>query len=246
MRNLAVALSCTMWLLACSGGESAETPAPEPAPAPAPAPEPAKGPADLQLWTLPEGANPALTDPSKATKQAPDVFKVKYETTKGDFVVEYHRDWSPNGADRAYNLVDIGYYKDIAFFRAIEGFMVQFGISGYPEVNAKWRDAGIPDDEVKQSNTKGMVTFAHAGPGTRTTQIFINYKDNSMLDSQGFSPVGKVVEGMEVVDSLHKGYGEGAPRGRGPDQMKLQTAGNAYLEKSFPELDYIKSATLLE
>jgi len=142
-------------------------------------------------------------------------------------------------------MVRVGFYKDIAFFRAIDGFMVQFGIHGDPKIAKAWRDAKIKDDQVRESNTPGMVTFATAGPNTRTTQIFINYGNNSRLDGMGFAPFGKVVQGLEVVQSLYKGYGEGAPRGQGPDQGRVQAEGNAYLKADFPQLDYIKSASIL-
>ncbi len=193
-----------------------------------------------------EAATTSLPDPAKATATAPKVFKVKMSTTKGDFVIEVHRDWAPVGADRFYNLVKLGYFSDVAFFRVIKGFMVQFGIHGNPDVNRMWHDANIADDPSgKQSNTRGMVTFATAGPNTRTNQIFINYADNARLDSMGFAPIGKVVSGMDVVDALEGMYGEGAPSGRGPSQGKFQSEGNAYLKAQFPKLDYLKSATLL-
>jgi len=185
-----------------------------------------------------------LGDPSSLNEKAPAVYKAKFETSKGTFVIEVHRDWSPNGADRFYNLVKSGFYNDARFFRVIDGFMVQFGISGNPDLSAVWREARIPDDPVNQSNTRGMVSFATAGPGTRTTQVFINFGNNAMLDGQGFSPFGQVVSGMDVVDSLYKGYGEGAPRGQGPDQGRIQMQGNAYLVTDFPKLDYIKKATI--
>ncbi len=189
-------------------------------------------------------ANP---DPAKATEQAPETFRAKLDTTKGPVVIEVIRAWAPKGADRFYNLVKSGFYTDVAFFRVIDGFMAQFGISGSPEVSAKWRDAKIADDPVKQSNLRGFVSFAMAGPNTRTTQLFINYADrNRQLDSMGFSPFGRVIQGMENIDNLYSGYGEGAPRGRGPDQSMVQTQGNTYLRKSFPHLDYIKSATIVE
>jgi peptidyl-prolyl cis-trans isomerase A (cyclophilin A) len=192
-------------------------------------------------------SNPALLDPSLATDKAPESFKVKCVTTKGDFVIEVTRDWAPNGADRFYNLVKIGYFKDIAFFRNIDGFMVQFGIHGDPAVNAKWREANIKDDPVIKSNTPGYVTYAQTGrPHSRSTQFFINFGDNANLDRMRFAPFGKVVEGMDVVKSLYNGYGEGAPRGQGPDQGRVQEQGNAYLKKDFPKLDYIKSATIME
>lgn len=189
--------------------------------------------------------NPLL-DPSKLTAKAPDLFQAKFDTTKGAFVIEVHRDWSPKGADRFYNLVKNGFFTNVRFFRVISGFMAQFGIHGDPAVAAKWEPATIPDDPVKQSNTRGMVSFATAGPGTRTTQLFINYADtNSRLDSMGFSPFGKVVEGMEVVDALYSGYGEGAPGGAGPEQGRIQSEGNKYLESDFPRLDWIKSAHIV-
>jgi peptidyl-prolyl cis-trans isomerase A (cyclophilin A) len=186
-----------------------------------------------------------FTDPNKLTAQAPETFKVQFDTTKGKFIIEVTRSLSPLGADRFYNLVRSGYFKDVAFFRVIPGFMCQFGIHGDPAVSAKWREAGIADDPVKGSNTRGTITFATAGPNTRTTQLFINFGDNSNLDGMGFSPFGKVIEGMDVVDKINSEYGEGAPSGRGPDQGLVQAEGNTYLKKDFPNLDYIKSASLI-
>jgi len=204
-------------------------------------------PAMSSSTAAPAAANAALLAPELATATAPAVFQAKFATTKGDFTVEVHRDWAPNGADRFYNLVKIGYFDNIAFFRDIAGFMVQFGIHGSPDVNAKWHNANIPDDPaVGQSNKRGFVTFATAGPNTRTTQLFVNFSDNGMLDSQGFTPFGQVVSGMEVVDGLYNGYGEGAPQGRGPDQGRLQGEGNTYLAKDFPLLDYVKTARLVK
>ncbi len=185
-----------------------------------------------------------LSDPASLNEQAPAVYKAKFVTSKGAFVIEVHRDWAPNGADRFYNLVKNGYFNDVRFFRVLDGFMAQFGINGEPSVSAVWRDANIKDDAVKQSNVRGTVTFATAGPNTRTTQVFINFGDNTGLDGQGFSPFGKVVSGMDVVDSLYSGYGEGAPSGHGPNQGVVQSMGNAYLAKAFPKLDYIKTATI--
>ena len=184
-------------------------------------------------------------DPKKLTETAPATYKVNFKTTKGDFVVQVTRDWAPNGADRFYNLVKNGYYKDIAFFRVVQGFMAQFGIHGDPKLNTIWRDASIPDDAVKSSNTRGRITFATRGPNTRTVQLFINFADNNRLDGMGFSPFGEVVSGMEIVDALHNGYGEGAPRGRGPDQGRLQSEGNAYLKADFGQLDYLVSADIV-
>jgi len=187
-----------------------------------------------------------LGNPAALKEQAPPVYKVEFDTSKGPFVVEVHRDWAPNGADRFYNLVKNGFYDDVRFFRVVEGFMAQFGVNGDPKVSTLWREARIKDDPVRISNKRSFVTFATAGPNTRTTQVFINYGDNSNLDSQGFTPFGQVVSGMKVVDSLYSGYGEGAPRGLGPDQGKVQAEGNAYLASKFGNLDYIKKATIAQ
>jgi len=188
---------------------------------------------------------PDFTDPDKLKEKSPESFKVKFETTKGNFTVEVTRSLSPNGADRFYNLVRSGFFKDVAFFRVIPGFMCQFGIHGDPKISAAWRKAQIPDDPVKGSNTRGAITFATGGPNTRTTQLFISFGDNNRLDNSGFSPFGKVTEGMDVVDKINGEYGEGAPAGRGPNQGRIQAEGNAYLKKDFPNLDYIKSATVV-
>ena len=193
---------------------------------------------------VPQGGAAALKNPAALKETAPPTFKANFDTSVGPFVVEVHRDWAPQGADRFYNLVKNGFYDNARFFRVISGFMVQFGIHGDPAISAAWRSARIPDDPVKQSNKRGYITFAHAGPGTRTTQVFINFGDNASLDSQGFPPFGQVTTGMNVVDKINSEYGEGAPRGRGPDQGRLQTEGNAYLMKDFPKLDYIKKATI--
>lgn len=200
---------------------------------------------DTKKEDKPAPASPGFADPAKLTEKAPDTFKAQFDTTKGKITIEVTRSLSPNGADRFYNLVRSGYFKDIAFFRVIPGFMCQFGIHGDPDVATKWRKANLTDDPVKGSNTRGTITFATAGPNTRTTQLFINFGDNRNLDGMGFSPFGKVVEGMDVVDKINGEYGEGAPRGRGPDQGRVQGEGNAYLKKDFPNLDYIKSATIV-
>ena len=183
----------------------------------------------------------------KSSLTAPDTFRVRFETTKGNFVVQVHRDWSPSGADRFYYLARNGFYDDTRFFRAIENFMVQFGLSGDPKLSGVWRDKYIYDDSVKQSNKRGFITYAKGGANTRTTQVFINYRDNSAnLDGQGFSPFGQVVEGMEVVDQLHKGYGDAPPGGQGPEQMRIRNEGNAYLDRDFSQLDKILKATVVE
>ncbi|MGA8011424.1 MAG: peptidylprolyl isomerase [Candidatus Acidiferrales bacterium] len=184
-------------------------------------------------------SDPALLHPATLNAKAPEVFQAKFVTTKGDFVVEVTRAWAPLGADRFYNLVKHGYFTDAAFFRNIPGFMVQFGLSADPEVNKVWHNANIKDDPGKQSNAPGMITFATAGPNTRTTQLFINFGNNTFLDSQGFSPFGKVISGMDVVQKLYSGYGER------PDQGSITNQGKAYLDKNFPNLDSIKSAAIV-
>ena len=194
----------------------------------------------------PSSASPGFADPARLIEKAPETFKARFDTTKGKFTIEVTRSLAPNGADRFYNLVRSGYFTDVAFFRVVPGFMCQFGIHGDPKVSAKWREATIPDDPVKGSNTRGTITFATAGPNTRTTQLFINFGDNTGLDGQGFSPFGKVTEGMDVVNKIYGEYGDAAQfGGHGPDQGRVQGEGNAYLKKDFPNLDYIKSATIV-
>ncbi|MSP46251.1 MAG: peptidylprolyl isomerase [Xanthobacteraceae bacterium] len=185
-----------------------------------------------------------LANPAALREQAPPTYKAKFDTSKGVFVIEVNRDWAPNGADRFYNLVKNGFYDNVRFFRVITGFMVQFGINGDPKVSAPWRDAKLQDDPVKQSNKRSYITYAMAGPNTRTSQVFINFGDNASLDSQGFSPFGRVVTGMNVVDALNAEYGEGASLGRGPDQGRIQMEGNAYLTKDFGKLDFVKKTTI--
>jgi peptidyl-prolyl cis-trans isomerase A (cyclophilin A) len=189
------------------------------------------------------GSSSSLRDPSGANAEAPAQFTVKLETSKGEVLIDVHRAWAPRGADRFYNLVKVGYYDNAAFFRVISGFMAQIGIHGDPSVSAVWRDKRISDDPVAQSNTRGMVSYAMAGKDTRTTQIFINYGNNSRLDSMGFSPFGKVRD-MKAIDALYSGYGEGAPSGAGPSQGRIQAEGNTYLKADFPKLDYITRATI--
>ncbi len=253
MRAIPVALIVSLVLVACSE-----------------APEPVSDPRDLpRLGTtthegrVPSGEGVAHAQPPArqapppppapppnvetvpGDQHAPDTFTVRMETTKGPIVLDVHRDWAPHGADRFYTLVREGYFTDLAFFRVVSGFMAQVGIHGDPAVSARWRDRRIPDDPPRQHNTRGMVSFAMAGPGTRTTQFFINFTDNSRLDSMGFAPFAQVRD-MATVDQLHSGYGEGAPRGQGPDQSRIQREGNVYLRADFPQLDYIRSATIVE
>jgi len=177
---------------------------------------------------------------------APTTFKVKFETTRGDFVVDVHRDWAPHGADRFHELVAAGYYDDQRFFRVIDKFVVQFGIHGDPQVAATWRSRRIADDPVQKSNIRGTLTFATSGPNSRTTQVFINFDDNPRLDAAGFAPFGQVSSGMQVIEQLYSGYGDGAPRGMGPDQGRIQSEGNTYLDREFPKLDRIRRASLID
>lgn len=177
--------------------------------------------------------------PDNKEGPAPNGFKINFDTSKGTFVVEAHRDWAPQGVDRFYELVNSGFFNEARFFRIAKGFVVQFGINKDPAVEAKWRAMSIPDDPVKESNKRGYLTFATAGPNTRTTQIFINLADNERLDGRGFAPFGKVVQGMDVVDNLYSGYGEE------PQQPMIEENGNQYLQNHFPQLDYIKTAKIV-
>jgi cyclophilin family peptidyl-prolyl cis-trans isomerase len=190
----------------------------------------------------------ALLDPADGywKRNAPPVYRVKLATTKGDFTVEAHRDWAALGADRFYNLVRAGFYDDSRFFRVLAGDFAQFGIPGGPLLAATWRNASFPDDPVKQSNVRGYVAYAMTGPNARTTQIFVLMGDRSRQDKDGFAPFGIVVDGMDVVDKLYSGYGEGAGGGmRGGKQAKLFEGGNAYMDAAFPQLDQLVRATVL-
>lgn len=189
----------------------------------------------------------ALLRPALLTAKAPDTYKVKFITAKGDFVISVTRAWAPLGADRFYNLARHHFYDNTTFFRVHPKFVVQWGISAYPAVSAAWSHAPIKDDPVVQSNLRGYVTYAKTQePNTRTTQIFINLGDNQRLDTVGgFAPFGQVTEGMEVVDSLYSGYGEAPPDGQGPDQDKIEKLGKPYLDKDFAQLDSTKTTTLI-
>jgi peptidyl-prolyl cis-trans isomerase A (cyclophilin A) len=199
--------------------------------APKPAARPAAAPA----------AN-RLLNPAALNAKAPELFKVKFDTTKGPVVIELHRDWAPKGVDRFYNMVRAGFFTNVRFFRVIPNFMAQFGVSGDPAVNAAWEKARLTDDPANgQHNVRGMLTYGTTGqPNSRGTQLFINYKDNSYLDAQGFVPIGQVVEGMEAVDMLNSEYGA-APQN---NQGRIVAEGNKYLQANFPKLDYIKTATI--
>ena len=234
-------VGCLLVWGGCGGEGEADASASRPGANEAARSEPAgdRAPAGPESSPLRDPASPEMN----AT--APETFRARFETSRGTFVVEAHRAWSPNGVDRFYNLVRGGFYDEVRFFRVIAGFMAQFGINGDPAIQSQWRNANIPDDPVEMGNTRGRVSFATAGPNTRSTQLFINFGDNSQLDGMGFSAIGEVVEGMEVVDALYAGYGEGAPNGAGPSQGRIQAEGNAYLEADFPSLDYIERATLV-
>jgi peptidyl-prolyl cis-trans isomerase A (cyclophilin A) len=187
------------------------------------------------------GAPPSLLHPASLTAKAPETYSVAFTTTKGKFVVTVHRAWAPRGADRFYNLVRARFFDGVTFFRVVKGFVVQFGISPTPAVSAAWQNAVIKDDPVKTSNAIGTITYADAGPNTRTTQVFINLGNNASLDGQGFAPFGKVTSGMSVVDKLYGGYGD-QPTG---DQQQITQQGNAFLKKHFPKLDGIVTARLV-
>lgn len=191
------------------------------------------------------GPHPArLKIPAALSATAPPHYQARFTTTQGDFVIDVHRDWAPKGADRFYNLVRSGYYDQARFFRVVPKY-VQWGLSFEPAISGAWRNAGIADDVVRQSNLQGFVSFAAAGPDTRTTQVFINRIDNANLDRLGFAPFGKVTTGFDVAAKLHAGYGEGAPRGQGPDQAKIRAEGEPYLARDFPKLDRILRARIL-
>jgi peptidyl-prolyl cis-trans isomerase A (cyclophilin A) len=179
------------------------------------------------------------------SETAPEVFQVNLDTSKGPVVIEVHRAWAPIGADHFYNLVKTGFYDDSRFFRVVRNFVVQFGLNGDPKINRLWANANLPDDPVKEHNVKGTVTYAKLGANSRSTQLFINLKDNrSALDKEGFAPIGKVTSGMDVVEKLYDSYGDMPPRGQGPDPAKIETQGAEYLANRFPRLDYIKKATV--
>jgi peptidyl-prolyl cis-trans isomerase A (cyclophilin A) len=189
-----------------------------------------------------QAANPKLKNPAALTEQAPATYRAQFETSRGMFVIEAHREWAPLAADRFYNLVKYGFYDNARFFRVLSGFMAQFGLNGDPDVQRAWTNAGLPDEPTKQSNMRGFVSFAREStPNSRYTMVFINYKDNSYLDSEGFAAFGQVVAGMDVVDSLYSGYG----RTNVPDQRRITSEGNAYLSAEYPKLDYTRRARIV-
>jgi peptidyl-prolyl cis-trans isomerase A (cyclophilin A) len=188
------------------------------------------------------GPPEALLHPAKLKKQAPQLYTVKFVTTKGTFTIGVHRTWAPNAADRFYNLVKAHFFDGVKFFRVVPNFVVQFGISPYPEVSKAWQNATIPDDQVRANNVITSITFASAGPNTRTTQVFINLGDNRSLDQQGFAPFGNVATGFDVVQKLFSGYADKPTRQQG----EMMSQGNAWLEKNYPKLDSIKTATVTQ
>lgn len=214
--------ACTLgalWLLGCSGEPRAARP---------------EQPPDA-------AAGPAIPSPADEPVRSPDAFRVRFETSKGPFVVEVTRAYAPHGADRFHELVTIGYFSGVRFFRMMPGFIVQFGIHGDPEVNARWSSATIPDDPMRLRNARGTMAFAARGPNSRATQLFISTGENQRaLDGQRiFAPFGTVIEGMSTVDSLYSGYGEE------PNPARIQRQGTTYLQRWFPGLDSIVSATLV-
>lgn len=225
MRTATIVLSLTFAFLgACKKDRQEPTPPPEPA--------------ETSQAAKEAEERPRL-DPTLPSRKAPDEFRVRFETTKGTFVVEAHRSWSPRGVDRFYYLVKGGFYDDAAFFRVLPGFVVQFGLPSDPELSKAWRGAHLQDDPTQRSNERGTITFATSGPNTRTTQLFINYANNTRLDHMGFTPFGEVIEGMDVVDSINAEYGEQ------PSQGRIINEGNAYLKREFPNMDYILTAKVI-
>jgi len=196
--------------------------------------------ATASLFAAGQAAGAAsLKNPASLKETAPATYRANFDTSAGAIVIEVHRDWAPLGADRFYNLVKNGFFDNARFFRVVPNFMVQFGMNGDPAVTAAWQGATLKDEPTKETNKKGYVTFAKTGaPNSRGTQVFINFKDNGFLDSQGFAPFGQVVSGMDVAEKITSQYGES------PNQGRITAEGNAYLTKEFPKLDYIRKATI--
>ena len=248
--SLGIALAVAIAVPTTPGAQAPKTPPAGTKPAPAqgtkpkpPGPKPApaqrgRGPATRPEPALSPAAKARLRTPARLNEVAPATYNARFESSVGPFVVQVHREWAPKGADRFYNLVKNGFYDGARFFRVLPNFMVQFGINGDPSVQSAWRSANITDDPVKQSNRRGYITFATAGPGTRTTQVFINFRHNANLDARDFAPFGEVISGMEVVDKINAEYKEM------PEQGRIQTQGNGYLTRAFPRLDYIRKATI--
>ena len=202
-------------------------------------------PRATDVATLPAPLPALATPPDSATLADADSVLVRFSTTKGDIDVMLRRGWAPHGAPRVAQAVAAGYYDGARFFRALRGFVVQWGLAADTAATRAWRGRRLPDDTVRESNRRGTVTFAAGGPNTRTVQLFVNLRDNARLDAMGFAPVGEVVRGMDVVDALHTGYGEGAPAGKGPTQQRIGAEGEAYLAKDFPLLDQVRAARVV-
>jgi peptidyl-prolyl cis-trans isomerase A (cyclophilin A) len=185
------------------------------------------------------GDRTAQSSDTAVAATAPDSFRVAFETSRGTFVVEAHRAWAPNGADRFYQLVRAGFFDDTRFFRVVPEFIAQFGINDKKKVNERWEKLKLADDPPRETNARGTITFTNSGPGSRSHQMFVSLADNPRLDKAGFVPVGRVIEGMAVVDSIYSGYGEA------PEQSFIQTLGNSYLTRMFPKLDYVRTARVL-
>ena len=186
-------------------------------------------------------------DPKRVDAPGPDRFTVHFVTSRGPFDVRVHRDWAPRGADRVYYLARANFFDGVRFFRVVDKFVAQFGLNGDTAVSRAWRGTRIPDDSALKSNVRGTLSFAAGGPNTRTTQMYISFGNNSRLDRTGFAVFGQVIAGMDaVVDSIYKGYGEGAPRGQGPNQDSIARQGNAYLIRGFPKLDYVITARVIQ
>jgi peptidyl-prolyl cis-trans isomerase A (cyclophilin A) len=231
-----IALSAALAMPMTSAAQSGKATPKQPAKAPVGR---GRGGAPSPSTALSPAARAKLKNPAALKDVAPAEYRAAFDTSAGPFVVLVHRSWAPKGADRFYNLVKYGFFNNARFFRVIPNFMVQFGINGDPGIQEPWRDANIADDPVTQSNKRGTITFATAGPNTRTSQVFINFANNAPLDRDGFAPFGEVVSGMEAVDKINAEYREQ------PNQDAIQRQGNAYLTKQFPRLDYVRKAAIV-
>jgi len=200
----------------------------------------------LSSCSSPPAVEKKSAGPPPPPEKPPETYRVKFETTKGEFTIEARRDWAPRGADHFYGLVRAKFYDGVRFHRVVRGFVVQFGINGDPKAQRLWSGAQIPDDPVRQKNRRGVLSYAKLGPNSRTTQVFINLRDNLDLDKSGFAPFARVIEGMEVVERLYFSYGEVAPRGGGPDPTQIEMQGETYLERQFPRLDSIRRAVIVQ
>ena len=188
----------------------------------------------------------AVTVTPKIDGVMPEVWRVLFDSSKGSFVIEVHKDWAPKGAERFWKLVNMGFFNNTRIYRVRPDFIAQFGLSGDPQTNSMLSASVVEDDPAKQKNEKGTISFAQSGPRSRRTQVFVNLKDNSVLDKDGFVPFGKVTQGMDVFEKLYSGYGEWEPPGRGPNAMRILTQGNEYLDTHFPKLDKIIRAKVID